>query len=214
MVLAIAAGFIAVGVRDLPRRVADPRNVRFSPEAKCRLQCQLFRPVGPRQISGHRGLRHRNPQLEQFSVNAGCTPQGVGLAHAPNEITNVRRHFWPTGKAARFPGPMPGESSAVPTEGRVGLNHLQTSPPTGPESVQHNPQEPVAAVEAQATRRVLLENCKLVTKREDLRIQGSTGLKTGGYQSEKCNEKRAHRGSHTRAVRQGGFSSSFQFLAK
>jgi hypothetical protein len=44
MALAIAAGFIGVGVRDLPRRVADPRNVRFSPEAKCRPQCQLFRP--------------------------------------------------------------------------------------------------------------------------------------------------------------------------
>ena len=79
----------------------------------------------------------------------------------------------------------------MPTEDRVGLNHLKTSPPIGPESVQHNPQEPVAAVEAQATRRVLLENCKLATKREDLRLQGSTGLKTGGYQSEKGNEKRA-----------------------
>src|SRR5258707_8546050 len=91
---------------------------------------------------------------------------------------------------------MPGESSAVPSEDRVGLNYLQTSPPTGPESVQHNPQEPVAAVEAQATRRVLLENRKLVTKREDLRLQGRTGSKTGGYQSEKRDEKRAHRGSH------------------
>jgi len=79
---------------------------------------------------------------------------------------------------------------------RVGLNHLQTSPPTGPESRQHNPQESVAAVEAQATRGVLLENRKLVTKREDLRLQGRTGSKTGGYQSEKGDEKRAHRGSH------------------
>ena len=65
---------------------------------------------------------------------------------------------------------MPGESPAVPTENGVGLNHLETSSPAGPESVQHNPQEPVEAVEAQATRRVLLENCKLVTKREDLRL--------------------------------------------
>ena len=56
---------------------------------------------------------------------------------------------------------------------------------TGPESVQHNPQEPVAAVEAQPTRRVLLANRELVAKREDLRVQGSTGSKTGGYQSEK-----------------------------
>jgi len=84
----------------------------------------------------------------------------------------------------------------MPTEDRVGLNHLQTSPPTGPQSRQHNPQESVAAVEVQATRRVLLENRKLVTKREDLRLQGRTGSKTGGYQSEKGDEKRAHRGSH------------------
>jgi Tol biopolymer transport system component len=51
-------------------------------------------------------------------------------------------------------------------------------------------------VEAHATRRVLLENRKLVTKREDLRLQGRTRSKTGGYQSEKGDEKRAHRGSH------------------
>jgi uncharacterized protein (AIM24 family) len=74
---------------------------------------------------------------------------------------------------------MPGESSAVPTEDRVGLNHLETSPPTGPELAQQNPQKPVAAVEAQTTRRVLLENRKLVAKREDFRLQGSTGSKSG-----------------------------------
>jgi NADH:ubiquinone oxidoreductase subunit len=76
---------------------------------------------------------------------------------------------------------MPGESSAVPTEDGVWLHYLETSPPAGPESVQHNPQEPVAAVVAQAMRRVLLANRKLVAKREDLRLQGSTGSKTGGY---------------------------------
>lgn len=45
-------------------------------------------------------------------------------------------------------------------------------------------------------RRVLLENRKLVTKREYLCLQGSTGSKTGGYQSEKGDENRTHRGSH------------------
>src|SRR5664279_2998156 len=90
---------------------------------------------------------------------------------------------------------MPSERSAVPTEDRGGLNHLQTSPPTGPESLKHNPQQPVAAVEAQATRRALLQNRKLVTQREDLRLQGSTSSKTRGDQSKKGDEKRAHRGS-------------------
>src|SRR5258708_2409262 len=91
---------------------------------------------------------------------------------------------------------MPGESSAVPKEDRGGLNHLQTSPPTGSETVQHNPQKPGAAGEAQAKWRVLLENRKVVTKGEDLRLQRCTGPKTGGYQSEKGDEKRAHYGSH------------------
>jgi hypothetical protein len=90
---------------------------------------------------------------------------------------------------------MPGESSPVPTEHRLGLNHLQASPPTGPESGQQNPQEPVGALEAQALRRILLENRQLVTKGKDLRLQGGTGPKTGGYQGEKGDEKRAHRGS-------------------
>jgi len=39
-------------------------------------------------------------------------------------------------------------------------------------------------------------NRKLVTKRKDLRLQGGTGSKTGGHQSEKSDEKRAHRGIH------------------
>src|SRR5258708_15091285 len=69
------------------------------------------------------------------------------------------------------------KARTVPTEDGVGPHYLETSPPAGPESVQHNPQEPVAPVEAQATRRVLLANRKLVAKREDLRLQGSTGSK-------------------------------------
>src|SRR5437660_5466887 len=142
--------------------------------------CLRRRFARPRQISGHGGLRYCNSQLQQFSVNPRRTPQGISLLHAPNEITNACRYFRPSKKASRFSGPMPGESSAVPAEDRVGLNYVQTSPPTGPESVQHNPQEPVAAVEAQATRRVLLENRQLVTKCEDLRLQGGTGLETRG----------------------------------
>ena len=38
-----------------------------------------------------------------------------------------------------------------------------------------------------------MENCELVTKRENLSLQGGSGSKTGGYQSEKGDEKRAHR---------------------
>ena len=78
---------------------------------------------------------------------------------------------------------------AVPTKDRVGLNHLQTSPPTGPESRQHNPQESVAAVETQATWGVLLENRKLVTKREDLRLQGARVRKLEATKAKRATKR-------------------------
>src|SRR6202034_414683 len=58
---------------------------------------------------------------------------------------------------------------------------------------QQDPQKPVGAPEAQTPRCILLENRELMTKREDFRLQGDTGSKTGGDQSEKGNKKRAHR---------------------
>src|ERR1700732_1733052 len=52
-----------------------------------------------------------------------------------------------------------------------------------------------------------------MTKREDLRLQGDTGSKTGGDQSEKGNKKRAHRDT-TRISRMLGttaFSARTEF---
>src|ERR1700688_2198902 len=75
------------------------------------------------------------------------------------------------------------------------------------------PQKPVGLLEAQTPRCILLENRELVTKREDLRLQGDTGSKTGGDQSEKGNKKRAHRDT-TRISRMLGttaFSARTEF---
>jgi hypothetical protein len=73
----------------------------------------------------------------------------------------IRQKGSTLGRRRDFLVQMPRESSAVPTKDGVGPHYLETSPPAGPASVQHNPQEPVARVEAQATRRVLLANRKV-----------------------------------------------------
>ena len=41
-----------------------------------------------------------------------------------------------------------------------------------------------------------MQNSELVTQSHNLGLHGSTGSKTGSYQSEKGDEKRVHRGSH------------------
>jgi AraC family transcriptional regulator len=48
----------------------------------------------------------------------------------------------------------------------------------------------------QTTGRVRVENGQLVTKSENLRLQGNAGPKNGGDQSKKGDEKRLHRGDH------------------
>jgi hypothetical protein len=58
-----------------------------------------------------------------------------------------------------------------------------------------NPQEPVAAVEAQATRHVLLANRKLVAKHEDLRLQGSTGSELEATKAKRATKKKLIVGS-------------------
>jgi hypothetical protein len=53
---------------------------------------------------------------------------------------------------------------------------VQTTAPTGPPSREQDPQKPVGALEAQTPRCILLENRELMTKREDLRLQGRHGF--------------------------------------
>jgi hypothetical protein len=109
---------------------------------------------------------------------------------SPNRALRQVIHF---ASVRRFGETQPREGSAMPSDLRIGANDVQTAAPTGPLSREHDPQESVGALEAQTRRRVLLENGELVTKREDLRLQGDTDSKTGGDQSEKGDEKRAHR---------------------
>jgi hypothetical protein len=77
---------------------------------------------------------------------------------------------------------------ATTVSGRRCANYI-ANPAT---SREQHPQKPVGALEAQRTRRALLENGELMTKRKDLRLQGCTGSKAGGDQQEKGDEKRAH----------------------
>ena len=52
---------------------------------------------------------------------------------------------------------------------------IDSGPQPGHHRESKTPQKPVGALEAQTRWRVLLENGELVTKREDLRLQGSAG---------------------------------------
>jgi hypothetical protein len=136
-------------------------------------------------------------------MNTGCAPKGVGLAHAPYEIANLRRHLWSSRALPRFPGPIPGKGSPVPADDGVWPHDLQAGVPTRPAARQQDPQPSVGALQAQARWRVLVEHGQLVTKGDNLSLQGSTGPKTGGEESEKSNQNRVHRGCNHHPTNDG-----------
>ena len=119
--------------------------------------------------------------------------------------------------APRSPGrfPIPGESSAVPTEDRVRLNHLQASAANRTRIATTEPTRAGRCAGGAKDAARSLENSQLVTKREDLRLQGNTGPKTGDYRSNKGDEKRSHRGSAmiSRMIGTSAFSNRTEFSA-
>ncbi len=43
----------------------------------------------PRQVSPDRGLADLDAELEQFAMNAGGAPEGIGHAHLADQITDL-----------------------------------------------------------------------------------------------------------------------------
>ena len=80
------------------------------------------------------------------------------------------------------------EGSAVPSDHRGGLNHLQTCAPARPEARQQNPQQAVGALEMQTAGRVGLQNCQLVTECKNLGLKGGAGAKTGDNEGKQSNQ--------------------------
>ena len=69
------------------------------------------------------------------------------------------------------------------------------------DSRTHNPS--VGALQARPKWGVLVEHSELVTKGENLSLQGGTGPKTGGEESEKSHQNRVHRGCNHHPTNDG-----------
>jgi len=55
----------------------------------------------PRHVSADGGLAHHDTELEQFAVDPGRTPEGIGGAHLADQSTDVSAQLGPS----RLAGP-------------------------------------------------------------------------------------------------------------
>jgi len=90
------------------------------------------------------------------------SPERVGAAHLPNQITNLPMHRWPPG--SRTPSPKQSESLTVPLNNSGRLhhhNHLQTA---WPQSVEQDPEQTVEGKQPEPTRPLAAKNAQLMTE--------------------------------------------------
>src|SRR5947208_3184628 len=128
------------------------------------------RPPRPEHILRDRRLRYRQAQLQQLAVDPRRTPERIGAADPPNQISELRPDRGPTASALTLPRPVAPEPLPVPADHGLGPHHLQRIPPALPEPRQHDPEHPVHRRELRP-RLARLPHGELLPKREVLQRQ-------------------------------------------
>src|SRR5436309_429558 len=128
------------------------------------------RPPRPKHVLRHRRLRDRQAQLQQLPVNPRRTPERIGAADPPNQVSELRPDRGPTASALTLPRPVAPEPLPVPADHGLGPHHLQRIPPALPEPRQHDPEHPVHRRELRP-RLARLPHGELLPKREVLQRQ-------------------------------------------
>ena len=73
-------------------------------------------------VLGNAGLRDLKPELEQFAVDARCSPKRVLYAHLPDQRPQLRVNLRPPSKRARPPTRVATKAGPMPTDERLGMD--------------------------------------------------------------------------------------------
>ena len=110
-----------------------------------------WRLVMTDHVFRHRCLGSLDTQFQEFTANPRRAPDDVLAAHGSNQLTSFPRNLRPSrSTVTNLPGPIPLESSAVPTDDSFRFNDDQGGTPSRPESRQPNPKTPIGTIEQES----------------------------------------------------------------
>ena len=147
----------------------------------------------PCHILGDRGQRNFDAKLEQLAVDSRRAPQGVVLAHPPNELANVERDRRPSGAArARFPSPVPAKSVPVPADDGLGLENDEGGQASGPQTIEPDPECPVEGREPGSHFPLPPQDVHLMAQDQDLELKLGPGPKPHSHDGKPKSQDIAH----------------------
>jgi hypothetical protein len=95
-------------------------------------------------VLAHAGLADVDAEFEQFTVDAGRSPERIVAAHLPNQLADFFRHRWTPGSATtNLPGPEQPKALAVPANDGFRLDDDQGRSPIAPHFAEPRPQESI-----------------------------------------------------------------------
>ena len=142
-------------------------------------------------ILGDGGLGNGDAQLCQLAMNAGSSPERVGPAHVPNQLTYFGSDAWSSGPTpSALPSPISSEPTTVPADDRLRFHDDEDALPVSPDSAQQHPKPAVDLREPRPFHGTA-EDGELLPKSDILESQLATSLEG---RDESGNQRRNHAG--------------------
>jgi len=132
---------------------------------------------------GDRGLGNLNSELEQLAVDPRRAPQRVLLAHARDQLADVRRDRRPPGVAgARFPSPVPVKTFPVPADDGLRRHDDEGVQAIRPQTIE--PEFPIERCERGSRFSLSPQDRRLMAKGQDLELKLGSGPKPRSHDAE------------------------------
>ncbi len=132
----------SLGLRAIHSTVVEPQTFPHRQRERSR---DRIRRGSPRREAQYGALRDVEAEHFEFAMNARRAPGGI-LGDHPEDKSAQFFARWSSSSAntmPRDPFPVQFESLAMPANNRLGLHDEECLFPSGPESSQHHPKQPI-----------------------------------------------------------------------
>ena len=137
------------------------------------------------RVLGDRGLGNLNSELEQLAVDPRRPPLRVLLAHARDQLADVRRDRRPPGVAgARFPSPVPAKTFPVPPDDGLRRHDDEGIQAIRPQTIKPDPECPIERCEWGSRLSLSPQDRHLMAKGQDLELKLGSGPKPRSHDAE------------------------------
>src|SRR6202043_3538955 len=146
-------------------------------------------------VLGDTRLRDIKPELEQFSVNAWCSPKRILDAHSADQSAQLRVDLRSPSLWARLPTPVAAKAGSVPTHEGLGPNDHQHLQDRWKPAIQLDKEPSTMVGQLDATMRPMPQDNQLMSKHRVLGFKPQLRLEWRGQDGQNETEQPDHSAS-------------------